>query len=122
MEKKIFFLKNEVGMAFDNWYEEKGKEKYYTGVFWAGSPSINSFIELSGANFYERNFFVTKNGFLFSKKGNIGGWTIESNKLHYKNNVGIAPYETDNTPYAFWSKNTLTVCKLRKFACLFCIF
>ena len=101
--------KNEVGMAFDNWYEEKGKEKYYTGVFWAGSPSINSFIELSGANFYERNFFVTKNGFLFSKKGNIGGWTIEPNKLHYKNNVGIAPYKTSNTPYAFWAENTFYV-------------
>ena len=100
--------KNEVGMAFDNWWEEKKGKKYYTGVFWAGSPS-GSFIELSDANFYERNFFVTKNGFLFSKKGNIGGWTIEPNKLHYKNNVGIAPYETDSTPYAFWSKNTFHV-------------
>ena len=100
--------KNEVGMAFDNWYEEKGKEKYYTGVFWAGSPS-SSFIELSNINFYERNFFVTKNGFLFSKKGNIGGWTIEPNKLHYKNNVGIAPNKTDSTPYAFWAKNTFYV-------------
>ena len=108
IEPNKFHNKNEVGMAFDNWWEEKEGKKYYTGVFWAGSPS-GSFIELSDANFYERNFFVTKNGFLFSKKGNIGGWTIESNKLHYKNNVGIAPYKTDSTPYAFWAKNTFYV-------------
>ena len=104
---------NEVGMAFDNWWEEKKGKKYYTGVFWAGSPS-GSFIELSSANFYERNFFVTKNGFLFSKKGNIGGWDIKSNELSYttyydknkkkeKTSTGMTSQYTSETTNAFWA-------------------
>ena len=92
--------KGSVGMAPKNWIDNKN---IYTGVFWAGAPDIetidgkkkNIILTITGEEngeekFYQRNFFVTQGGYLFSKKGQIAGWNIEDDKL-YNENVGMAP-------------------------------
>lgn len=113
--EKDRFYKSNVGMAPDNW-EHDEKNKLYTGVFWAGSSSSENPIEREINNkkikFSKRNFFVTKQGYLFSKSGNIGGWSIEPNRLvyetyegeHLKTSTGMTGYYTDSTKDAFWSK------------------
>jgi len=104
-------------MAPNNWIHNKNGEKnYYTGVFWAGAPRT-SVIARGGLNFSERNFFVTKEGFLFSRAGQIGGWEISADKLVKMHNfegsektpiakVGMSPgYNgfTNHKNLCFWS-------------------
>lgn len=107
-----------VGMAPNNWIHNKNGEKdYYTGVFWAGAPRT-SVVVRGGLNFSERNFFVTKEGFLFSRAGQIGGWEISADKLVKMHNfedgsgktpiakVGMSPgYNgfTNHQNLCFWS-------------------
>lgn len=88
-------LSNEnVGMAPKNWIDNKN---IYTGVFWAGAPDIetvkgkekNIIQTINGNDFYQRNFFVTQGGYLFSKRGKIAGWNITEKRLY-------ATYEEKN--------------------------
>ena len=100
-------FKDSVGMAPDNWKHDEALSRY-TGVFWAGGPNNNDYISVNKQNFAKRNFFVTKGGYLFSKSGQIAGWHINPKKL-YNGNVGMAPEETTDTPYAFWAGNNFYV-------------
>ena len=49
-------------------------------------------------------FSVNYQGFLHSERGDIAGWTIDSNKL-FKDNVGMASTGT----HAFWAENSFYV-------------
>lgn len=70
-------------------------------AFWAGTGSGNE----------AKNFYVTHNGYLFSKSGKIANWNITANRLS-QDKVGLnAPASiNDNTVaiYAGSSSNTLT--------------
>lgn len=80
--------------------------------FWAGIPT-----EKNGTILIERNFYVRRNGYLFSRSGNIGGWDISSDMLYkqqintdnkYTAHVGISTnhvfeWQKDNIPICFWA-------------------
>lgn len=54
-------------------------------VFWAYETSLDK----DGKTVVEnKNFYVNRNGFLFSKSGQIAGWNIESQRL-YNSKVGM---------------------------------
>lgn len=57
-------------------------------AFWAGTGSGNE----------TKNFYVTHNGYLFSKSGKIGGWNVEATRL-YNGNVGMNSDPNDKTHY-----------------------
>ena len=96
-----------VGMSPYNTYDNNG---YHTGVFWAGTPdkidkekdNKENFIiqTINNTDFYQRNFFVTQGGHLFSKKGQIAGWNITEKRL-YKNDVQINSDSSPTTNKAF---------------------
>ena len=54
------------------------------------------------------SFYVNHDGTLHSSQGDIGGWQIKADRLE-KNNVGLSPVYTTNTPNAFWAGNVFHV-------------
>ena len=91
-----------------NGKEKKIEKNLYTGVFWAGQADSNLANRITDNErvFLKRNFFVTQTGFLFARRGNIGGWNITSNKLSYSTDsvadkVGLSPINNK----LIWAKN-----------------
>lgn len=66
------------------------------------SENTNKAIQVTNSN-NKDIFSVDYRGFLHSEQGDIAGWTIESDKLHNNNIIGMAPKKTTKTPYAFWA-------------------
>lgn len=65
-------------------------------------PSSDASIAFhAGTDNSKNNFYVTHNGYLFSKSGQIAGWNIDTNKLD-KNNVGM-----NSNPGYYGDKNAL---------------
>ena len=70
------------------------------------SSSNNNAIQVINNNINSKKpvFSVNYQGFLHSERGDIAGWTIDSNKL-FKDNVGMASTGT----HAFWAGNSFYV-------------
>ena len=106
-------FKDSVGMAPDNWKHDEALSRY-TGVFWAGGPNNNDYISVNKQNFAKRNFFVTEEGYLFSKFGQIAGWDISSSSLSKTtdfSSVGMSvegKEDKNSSPVCFWAGTSPT--------------
>ena len=60
----------------------------------------------AGTNENEENFAVTKNGYLYSRAGKIGGWKIEQSSLSAKDSKGNSiTIKSDGSIYSAGTKN-----------------
>lgn len=88
-EDKIFTQKTnrQVGMSAGVYLEDLIDPKLSddTMCFWAGEMKKDD----KGQDKLDLNFYVKQDGYLFSKKGQIGGWTIRDNDLIYNQSSKI---------------------------------
>lgn len=68
----------------------------------------------AGDSLTEKNFYVRRNGYLYSKSGRIGGWDISFDRLSRTtkySDVGMAVNnneDTDSSPICFWAGTSPT--------------
>ncbi len=88
-DDKIFTQKNnrQVGMSAGVYLEDLMDPKLSddTMCFWAGEVKKDD----KEQDKLDLNFYVKQDGYLFSKKGQIGGWTIRDNDLIYNQSSKI---------------------------------